>query len=50
MKHLYLTLLIGALFLLSGCNDEWKEELYTRMISLKAPINKDDVSIIYLRY
>ncbi|WP_294079349.1 DUF4973 domain-containing protein [Proteiniphilum sp. UBA5384] len=48
--YIYLTVLIGALFLLPGCNDEWKEELYTRMVSLKAPINKDDVSVIYLRY
>lgn len=52
MKRLYisLTVLIGMLLILPGCNDEWKEELYTRMVSLKAPINKDDVSIIYLRY
>lgn len=52
MKHLYfyLTVLMGTLFILSGCNDEWESELYTRMISLKAPINRDDVSVIYLRY
>lgn len=52
MKHLYfyLTVLLGALFSLSGCNDEWEAELYTRMVSLKAPINRDDVSVIYLRY
>jgi hypothetical protein len=52
MKHLYfyLTLLLGALFSFAGCNDEWEEELYTRMVSLKAPINRDDVSVIYLRY
>jgi Domain of unknown function (DUF1735). len=52
MKHLYfyLTVLLVALFSLSGCNDEWEDELYTRMVSLKAPINRDDVSVIYLRY
>jgi hypothetical protein len=52
MKNLYfyLTLLLGTLFTFSGCNDEWKDELYTRMVSLKAPINRDDVSVIYLRY
>lgn len=52
MKQLYLywIALAGALFVLAGCNDEWKDELYTRMVSLKAPINKEDVSIIYLRY
>ena len=36
--------------MVSGCNNEWEEELYTRMVSLKAPINRDDVSVIYLRY
>ena len=43
-------LLLGALLVVTGCNNEWEEELYTRMISLKAPINRDDVSVIYLRY
>ncbi|WP_298652491.1 DUF4973 domain-containing protein [uncultured Proteiniphilum sp.] len=50
MKYLYLTVLLGALFIFAGCNDEWEGELYTRMVSLKAPINRDDVSVIYLRY
>lgn len=51
MKKLYFYItLLGTLLFLSGCNDEWKEELYTNMVSLKAPINKDDVSVIYLRY
>lgn len=52
MKHIYtyLIILCGALFIFSGCNNEWEDELYTRMVSLKAPINRDDVSVIYLRY
>lgn len=52
MKHFYscLIILCGALFIFTGCNDEWDDELYTRMVSLKAPINRDDVSVIYLRY
>lgn len=52
MKHLniYPTLLLAALFSFSCCNDEWEDELYTRMVSLKAPINRDDVSVIYLSY
>lgn len=52
MKHFYtyLIILCGALFIFSGCNNEWEDELYTRMVSLKAPINRDDVSVIYLRY
>lgn len=48
--YFYLTMLFGVLLCLSSCNDEWNDELYTRMVSLKAPINRDDVSVIYLRY
>lgn len=48
--YFYLTILCSLLFILPGCNDEWEDELYTRMVSLKAPINRDEVSIIYLRY
>lgn len=43
-------ILFGLLVSFSACNDEWEDELYSRMISLKAPINRDDVSVIYLRY
>ena len=52
MKHFYfyLTLLFVALIGLSGCNNEWESELYTRMVSLKAPINNGEVSVIYLKY
>jgi hypothetical protein len=46
----YFAILLGLLTLFSACNDEWEDELYTRMVSLKAPINRDDVSVIYLRY
>lgn len=49
-RIIYLTVLLGFLVSLSGCNNEWEDELYTRMLSLKAPINRDDVSVIYLRY
>jgi len=48
--YFYLTILLGIVVALSSCNDEWEDELYTRMVSLKAPINRDDVSVIYLRY
>lgn len=48
--YLYLLILLGAGVLFSACNDEWEDELYTRMVSLKAPINRDDVSVIYLKY
>lgn len=48
--YIYLTILLAILVAFSSCNDEWEEELYTRMVSLKAPINRDDVSVVYLRY
>ena len=51
MKNIYCyIILFGMLFSLFACNDEWKDELYTQMVSLKAPINRDDVSVIYLKY
>lgn len=52
MKHLFFygTILFGILLGFLGCNDEWRDELYCRMVSLKAPINREDVSVIYLRY
>ncbi|MDR1223882.1 MAG: DUF4973 domain-containing protein [Tannerella sp.] len=51
MNKIYLYIaLLGTFLFLSGCNDEWKEELYVQMISLKAPIGNDNVSVIYLRY
>lgn len=49
-KNICLILLFSLLFSFIGCNDEWNDELYTKMVSLKAPINRDDVSVIYLRY
>lgn len=41
---------LAALLSLSACNDEWKEEHYIHMVSLKAPVNAERVSDIYLRY
>lgn len=46
---LYITLL-GMLLFFFGCNDEWKDELYTQMVSLKAPTGDDNVNVVYLRY
>lgn len=43
-------LVFASAFSFIACNDEWKDELYTHMVSLKAPINYEDVSRIYLRY
>lgn len=51
MKKIYLYLtLIGTCFFIYSCNDEWKDELYVQMISLKAPIGNSNTSVIYLRY
>lgn len=50
MRYLYLTLLSAAMFFLPSCNNEWEGELYSKMVSLKAPINRDEVSVIYLKY
>lgn len=47
---LYMTVLSVALLSLSSCNDEWKDELYTHMVSLKAPVGSEEVADIYLRY
>ena len=51
MKNIYIyIILLGTLLSFPACNEEWKDELYTKMVSLKAPINRDDVSVIYLKY
>ncbi len=36
--------------LATSCSDDWKEEQYTQMVSLKAPRNSDGVTNIYIRY
>ena len=46
---LYITL-IGTFLFFCSCNDEWKDELYVQMVSLKAPIGSSNVSVIYLRF
>lgn len=47
--HIYILTMVFALCQ-TACNDEWEEELYTRMVSFKAPIGNEGVSEIYLRY
>lgn len=48
--HTYIVTLFVALVSFSACNDEWEDELYVHMVSLKAPINNGEVSSIYVRY
>jgi len=51
MNKLYLyILLLGVMCSFAGCNNEWEDELYKQMVSLKAPIGDSNVSPIYLRY
>ena len=51
MKKLYLlTWLVSMVTLFTACNDEWTDELYTRLVSFKAPVNPQGVSDIYVRY
>lgn len=49
-KYYYIILIFTGLLGFSACNDEWKDELYVQMVGLKAVINYEDVSRIYLRY
>lgn len=52
MKKAYIyyfaVIIVSNLF--GACNNEWEEELYTNMVSFKAPINSEGVSDIYMRY
>ena len=38
MKNYIVSSLLGLCVLCSSCNDEWKDELYTEMISFKATL------------
>ncbi|WP_270540012.1 DUF4973 domain-containing protein [Bacteroides zhangwenhongii] len=51
MKN-YITyfILSGTLLLGGACNDEWKDEIYRQDIGLKAVINSEGVTNIYLPY
>lgn len=50
MNKLYLYIaLLGLFFFSFSCNDDWDDELYYQMVSLKAPVS-DEVASIYLRY
>jgi hypothetical protein len=45
-----LLLIATALLWCGSCNDEWKDELYQRYISFKAPLDDNGVSRINVRY
>ncbi len=51
MKKLFLFAIIAITgFAFTACNDEWKDELYTQMVSFKAPRGSNGVYNIYIRY
>lgn len=51
MKSFYKYIVVLTLIVpFAACNDEWEEELYTNMVSFKAPVGGEGVTEIYLRY
>lgn len=51
MRKLYiLGMAFAACTMFSACNDEWEDELYTQMLSFKAPLGSNSLSEIYIRY
>ena len=51
MKNFYKGMAALALVIVIGaCNDEWTDELYTKMVSFKAPVGSEGVTEVYLRY
>ena len=49
-KAILFATLAAVCFGLSSCNDEWEDELYTQMVSFKAPNGGNDVYDIHIRY
>ena len=54
MKSKYIirltTLLLCYVFILTSCNDEWKEEQYKQYISFRAPLGELGVTDVYIPY
>lgn len=51
MRNFYKYIVTLALIMpLGACNDEWTDELYTKMVSFKAPVGSEGVTEVYLRY
>ena len=49
-KIIIIGILISMCLGFSSCNDEWEEELYTKMVSFKAPVGSNGIYDIYMRY
>lgn len=43
-------IILGSLFLSTACNDEWKDEIYRKEVGLRAVINDQGVTNVYLPY
>lgn len=43
-------ILLGTLLLGGACNDEWKDEIYRKDIGLRAEVNSEGVTNVYLPY
>lgn len=51
MKNIKIYIILTIyMSLITACNDEWNNELYTKLVSFKAPINNEGIANIYLRY
>ena len=51
MSNFYRYIAAFILVILAGaCNDEWAEELYTKLVSFKAPTGSEGVAEVYLKY
>lgn len=51
MKKLHILLLVTSIiFNITACKDELNDELYTHMVSLKAPVDATGLYPVYMRY
>ena len=49
-KYISYFILLGTVLLSGACNDEWEDEIYRKDIGLKAVINSQGVTSVYLPY
>lgn len=49
-KSLLIFFTLSLSILVSSCNDEWTDEQFENLVSFKAPIEREGISNIYVRY
>ncbi len=49
-KYISYFILLGTVLLGGACNDEWEDEIYRKDIGLKAVVNSEGVTNVYLPY